>query len=178
MANTIFKTPKGTELELIKLKSKDYMLVSQRLIWFNEEVKNFDIDSEFNLLTEEETICTVTVTIFDDSGKITRKAKATKRETKKDFSDHTEKAQSSALGRALSMLSFGTAQALADFDELHNDKGEVVNRLADAPVEIVKAKPESKVQELAKVTQTEAPKRGFGLKKETPVVTTTADGWE
>jgi len=132
---TIFKTPKGTEIELIKLKSKDYMLVTHRLIWFNEEIKFYDMETEFLVSTPEETICSVTITIYDDNGRKIRKATGTKRETKKDFADHLEKAQSSATGRALGFLSFGTAQALSDFDEMTNEKGVEVNRLADAPVE-------------------------------------------
>lgn len=137
---TMFTTPKGTEIELLKLKGKDYMLVAHRLLWFNEEVTNYDISSEFLLLTDEQTICRVTVTIKDSNGVVVKTATATKRETKRDFSDHTEKAESSALGRALSMLSFGTAQALADFDE-----GE---RLADAPLKAVEVKKEEPKKEV------------------------------
>ena len=51
---------------------------------------------------------------------------STKRETKKDFSDHTEKAETSAVGRALAMLGYGTQFAISDLDE--------GDRIVDSPV--------------------------------------------
>lgn len=166
---TMFTTPKGTEIELLKLKGKDYMLVAHRLLWFNEEVTNYDINSEFLLLTDEQTICRVCVTIKDENGNVVKSATATKRETKRDFSDHTEKAESSALGRALSMLSYGTAQALADFDE--------GDRLADSPL-----KPKEEVAKPAKKKEVvDKPVNSFNknnkVKKE-EVTEEVVDGWE
>jgi hypothetical protein len=120
------RTPKGTELPLTNLKGKDYLMVAYRLQWFNETEKKFLVDTEFLVLTDEQTIAKATVTVLGEDGNALRRATATKRETKKDFSDHTEKAETSAIGRALAMLGYGTQFALADLDE-----GE---RLADSPV--------------------------------------------
>jgi hypothetical protein len=128
------KTEKGTELPLLNLKGKDYLQVAHRIQWMNEVVKNFDIKTEFLLLEDEQTVAKATVTIFDDSTKTVLKvASATKRETKKDFPDHTEKAETAAIGRALALLGFGTQFAISDLDE-----GE---RLADSPVVNPKSTP-------------------------------------
>jgi len=169
---TVFKTPNGTELELIKLKGKDYMLVAQRLIWFTEVTKCYSIDSQFLHIDDDQTVCRTTVTIYNEATKeVVRQVSATKRETKKDFPDHTEKAETGSLGRALAMLSFGTAQALADFDEITNSDGKVVTRLADAPLSGI-----SKVSEVTKSepVEKELPKTGGGggFKKTTKVVDT------
>lgn len=120
------KTPKGSTLPLLKLKGKDYLQVAHRLVWFNEEVSKFVMKTEFPHLTDEQTICRVTVTVMNEQGVPTREVSATKRETKKDFPDHTEKAETGAIGRALALLGFGTQFALADLDE--------GDRLADSPV--------------------------------------------
>lgn len=129
MSKTV-KTPKGTSLPLVNLKGKDYLMVGHRLQWFNETEDKFTIETTFPLLTEEQTVAHAVVTVFDKDGSVIKKASATKRETKKDFSDHTEKAETSAIGRALAMLGYGTQFALADLDE--------GQRLADSPMEDVK----------------------------------------
>lgn len=120
------KTEKGTILPLVKLKGKDYLQVAHRLMWFNERSERFTIETEFLLLTEDETIAKATVSLFDENRNLVKKTTATKRETKKDFPDHTEKAETGSVGRALAMMGFGTQFAIADLDE--------GDRLADAPV--------------------------------------------
>lgn len=121
------KTSKGTELPLINLKGKDYLMVAYRLQWLTEDVPNYVIDTNFLVVNDEQTVCRALVQIFDKDGKLIRSASATKRETKKDFSDHTEKAETAAVGRALSMLGFGTQHALSDLDE--------GTRIVDSPLE-------------------------------------------
>jgi hypothetical protein len=110
-------TKKGTTLPIMKLKGKDYMLVAWRLVWLNEDVSRFTINTEFLQLTEEYTIAKATIYIYDDAGNLVKSASATKRETKKDFADHTEKAETGAIGRCVANLGFGTSQALVDLDE-------------------------------------------------------------
>ena len=126
-----FTTKNGTELPLLNLKGKQYLMVAHRLVWLNEEVKNFTIETDLLQCTEDFTVARAKVTIFDETGlKVVKSSTATKRETKKDFSDHSEKAETGSIGRALALLGFGTAFALADLDE--------GMRLADAPLETVK----------------------------------------
>jgi hypothetical protein len=130
MSKTV-NTPKGTSLPLISLKGKDYLMVAHRFVWFNEVETKFDIDTKFLHLDDEQTVCQAKVVVKDKDGNVIKSASATKRETKKDFSDHTEKAETSAVGRALAMLGYGTQFAIADLDE--------GDRLADSPVANTKA---------------------------------------
>lgn len=123
---SVFKTNKGTELPLMNLKGKPYMQVAHRLVWFTEDVPKYETSTEFLQIDDENTIAKVTVSLFNEAGQVTKRASATKRETKKDFPDHTEKAETGALGRCLALLGYGTQFAIADIDE--------GNRLADSPV--------------------------------------------
>ena len=173
MSDSVF-TKKGTELPLLNLKGKKYLMIAYRIQWMNEEVKNFQIDTEFLSLTEEQTIAKATVVILDENDKVLRRVSATKRETKKDFSDHTEKAETAAIGRALALLGFGTQFALSDLEE--------GNRLADSPLESTKKEAPKAAQKLAaenieaKEEKSEATpdvpkKNSFRKPKTTPVIT-------
>src|ERR1035437_5312714 len=137
MSNTV-RTPKGTELPLLNLKGKDYLQVAHRIQWFNEVADRFRVVTQFIKLDNEQTIAQAHVTIFNKEGVEIKAVTATKRETKKDFSDHTEKAETGAIGRALALAGFGTQFAVSDLDE--------GSRLADAPVtnlkkEVAKVEP-------------------------------------
>jgi hypothetical protein len=145
---SVYTTTKGTELPLMSLKGKPYMQVAHRLVWLTEEVPSYETSTEFLSLSEEMTVAKVTVTIFKDGG-VLKKVSATKRETKKDFPDHTEKAETGALGRALALAGYGTQFAIADLDE--------ENRLADSPVATVN-KEETKKSPPAPVVAKTAPK--------------------
>lgn len=173
MSKTV-QTPNGTVLPLVNLKGKDYLMVGHRLQWFNEVEKHFDISTEFLLVTDEQTICKAHVIVRDAEGKVIRQAQATKRETKKDFPDHTEKAETSAIGRALAILGYGTQFALSDLEE--------GQRLADSPVLDVKNKEEVKAaqQSLAQNStspKTDSGKKGFGVKSKPAESTTSNDDW-
>lgn len=130
-----FKTPSGLELPLINLKGKEYLMVAYRLQWLVQENPSYDIVTNYLSLTDDQTVAHVTVRIFNPEGKLVKSASGTKRETKKDFPDHTEKAETGGLGRALAMLGYGTQFAIQDMDE--------GNRLADSPLSVVA--PEAKV---------------------------------
>ena len=171
-------TPKGTSLPLINLKGKDYLMVAHRLIWFNEvmeELKQrFEIVTEFLSVNDDQTIAKATVTVFSEMGAVIKKASATKRETKKDFPDHTEKAETSAIGRALALLGYGTQFAIADLDE-----GE---RIVDSPVVNVKSpKPETTndvISSIPTTTPVAAPKKTtFRKPGEAKKVAAGAEDW-
>lgn len=120
------QTKKGTELPLMKLKGKDYMMVAHRIVWFNEEAASFDMQSEYLVLTEERAVIKAVVRLYDKDGKLLKQGIGTKSETKKDFPDFIEKAETGAIGRAITMMGFGTAYALADLDE--------GQRIIDSPI--------------------------------------------
>jgi len=156
-------TEKGTKLPLTNLKGKDYLMVAYRIQWFNEVVKSFRINTSFPVLTSEETVAQSTIEVLDESGKVIRTAMGTKRETKKDFSDHTEKAETGAIGRAITMLGYGTQFALADLDE--------GDRIIDSPVVDMKQSSSVKDNVVQMETKTETKKSTF---RKPNVVTTTA----
>lgn len=124
------KTPKGTILPLINLKGKDYMMTAYRLQWFVEENTRYTINTEFVSINPDETVARVTINLYDTQGILVKTVQGTKRESKKDFNDHTEKAETGALGRALISLGYGTQYALSDLDE--------GTRIVDSPVTDVK----------------------------------------
>jgi hypothetical protein len=138
------KTSKGTVFPLINLKGKKYLMVAYRLQWLNEESDNFSIETEFPLLTSDETIAKATITIFDKDGRVVKKASGTKRESKADFFDHTEKAETGACGRALASLGFGTQYALSDLDE--------GDRIVDSPLVDANAKTQTNVTTVSNTT--------------------------
>jgi hypothetical protein len=120
------KTKAGTQLQVMNLKGKDYMMVHQRLVWFREEHPNWSIETEFVTLSDK--AATAKATIKDETGKVI--ATAHKQENTAGFGDFMEKAETGAVGRALLLCGYGTAFAAADLDE-----GE---RIVDTPVETKK----------------------------------------
>lgn len=120
-------TVKGTKLPLRDLRGKPYLEVAQRLVWFAEENPKYVIESTFPTMNNDETIALTKVVILDDKNQIIKQATGIKRETREDFSDHTEKAQTSSLGRALAMLGYGTQFTADELDE--------GDRIVDSPVE-------------------------------------------
>lgn len=122
-----FKTKAGTELPLMSLKGKPYLQVAHRIVWLNEEAVRFNIRTNFLVINENETVCQAEVMVCSEIGECLRVVTATKRETKKDFADHTEKAETGAIGRALALLGFGTQFTTQDLDE--------GTRIVDSPVE-------------------------------------------
>lgn len=120
-------TSKGTALPMIKLKGKDYLLIAHRLLWLNDDFENFTIDTQVLQLTEEYAVVRSDVRLLDKNGTVIRSATATKRETKSDFADFLEKAETGSVGRALAMIGIGTQFAQQDMEE--------GMRLADAPLD-------------------------------------------
>jgi hypothetical protein len=144
---TSFKTSKGTELPLLNLKGKEYLMVAHRLVWLEEEVESYNINTEMVQLTDTHAVVKTTLTTFDKDGRVARSVTATKKETKADFPDFIEKAETGSLGRALAMAGFGTQFSTQDLDE--------GNRLADAPLEAPKQHKNTSV--LAPVSTTLTP---------------------
>lgn len=149
------KTSKGTLLPLVNLKGKNYLQVAYRLQWLTEDVDSYSIETNYLYLDENRSTAHAKVTIFDKSGKVARSASATKSETKADFSDHAEKAETGAIGRALAMLGFGTQHAIADLEE-----GE---RIVDSPLAATKTVRTTSAPVAASSTTASAPVASKGM---------------
>lgn len=126
-----FKTAKGTELQIMSLKGKDYMMVQQRYIWFVEENPRYDFTTDFLKLDDEQAIARCTISVLEDTPagvRVVRKVTEYKKETLDGFPDFVEKAVTGATGRALVALGYGTQFASADLDE--------GARIVDSPVAV------------------------------------------
>lgn len=129
-----FTTKSGLTLPLTNLKGKEYLLAASRIQWFVHENQNFSIDTEFLELTNERAVAKVTVTVYKEDGSIKNRVSGIKTEDRKDFADYAEKGTTGALSRALSYLGYGTQFTGDELNELVNENGKEVNRLADAPL--------------------------------------------
>ena len=107
---------------MIKLEGKDYLQVMWRLCWFREEKPGWCIDTQ--LVSHEGDNAVFCAKILDEEGVM--KSSGYGSESKRDFADYLEKAETKAVGRALAMLGYGT-QFAPDLDE-----GE---RIVDSPVQ-------------------------------------------
>ena len=125
-----FKTPKGTELQILQLKGKDYLQVAQRLVWFREDHPDWTICTEAVALDDKHAI--FKAWIQDTSGRTI--ATGHKREDQAHFGDCMEKAETGAIGRALAYCGYGTQFCADELDE--------AERIVDAPIE-AKASPKA-----------------------------------
>jgi len=129
-----FTTKSGLTLPLLNLKGKEYLLIADRIRWFVTENERFEIDTSFITLTDDKAVAKTTVTVFNADGSTKTKVNGIKSEEKKDFADFAEKATTGSLGRAVTYLGYGTQFSADELNELVNESGKEVNRLADAPV--------------------------------------------
>lgn len=126
-----FTTPKGSQLQIIQLKGKDYLQVAQRLIWFREDHPDWTISTEAVALDDKHAI--FRATIQDAAGRTI--ATAHKREDQAHFGDCIEKAETGSIGRALAYCGYGTQFCADELDE--------GSRIVDAPVD---SKPQKTVR--------------------------------
>ena len=115
-------TKKGTELPILDMKGKPYLQVAYRLVWFREEHPDWRIETQLLKFDDEVAICRAE--IKNEKGDTI--GTGTKREDRKHFSDHIEKAETGSIGRALAMCGYGT-QFEPDLDEGH--------RIVDSPMD-------------------------------------------
>lgn len=109
------------EAHMIKLKGKDYLQVMWRIVWFREQHPEWAIDTE--MVSHENEAAVFRAKILDESGALRSSGYGS--ESKRDFGDYLEKAETKAVGRALAMLGFGT-QFAPELDE--------GDRIVDSPV--------------------------------------------
>ena len=112
---------------MMPLKGKDYLQVAWRLVWFRDPENgcgpSWGLETE--ILEHGEDWAVFKATITDPNGKVISTGHGS--ESKRDFGDYLEKAETKAVGRALAMLGFGTQFAADELDE-----GE---RIVDSPID-------------------------------------------
>ena len=127
---------------LMNLSGKQYLQVKDRLRWLHAEHPHYHISTDIHQLTPEFCCVTASITILGDRldvqtpyGGIVREtlrqASGIGSETKADFRDYVEKAETKAIGRALAALGYGT-QFCDDFAT--GERADGTPSLADAPV--------------------------------------------
>lgn len=111
---------------MMQLKGKDYLQVAWRLVWLRDEENGkplYGISTE--MLEHGEDWAVFKATITNEEGRILSTGHGS--ESKRDFGDYLEKAETKAVGRALAMLGYGTQFAADELDE-----GE---RIVDSPID-------------------------------------------
>lgn len=108
---------------MMQLKGRDYLQVAWRLVWFREDHPDWSIDATALAMDDDHAV--FKAVICDADG--VQKCSGHGSESKRDFGDYLEKAETKAVGRALAMLGYGTQFAADELDE-----GE---RIVDTPID-------------------------------------------
>lgn len=108
----------------IKIKGKNYVLVSDRVIYFNEEYPNGSIETSYELI-ENMFIAKTTVTpdVKEPSRRFTGHSQAIIGDGMVNKTAALENAETSATGRALAMMGIGVIESIASVDEINKAVG-------------------------------------------------------
>jgi len=102
----------------IDIKGKKYVLVSDRVLYFNENHKDGSIETEL-LSTPEHERVVVKATVSIGERKFTGHSQAVVGEGMVNKTAALENAETSAVGRALAMMGIGVIESIASADEMH-----------------------------------------------------------
>ena len=124
---------KDLKEKAIDIKGKQYILVADRVVYFNDQYPNGCIQNKI-LKWENDTI-TIKTTVIPDTDKPERKFIGHAQEViGVGFINKTsalENAETSAVGRALAMMGIGVISSIASVDEINK----AVNRSKAEPVD-------------------------------------------
>ena len=150
---------------MMNLKGKDYLQVAWRLVWLRDEHPDYGINTDALTIDEEHAIFKAVIT--DANG--IQLSTGHGSESKRDFGDFIEKAETKAVGRALAMLGYGTQFAADELDE-----GE---RIVDSPIN---RKPKTAPAKTAPAPETQIPMQSPATvdADEKPTPEQLADLWE
>lgn len=115
------KTSKSLKSKAIKIKGKDYVLVSDRIIYFNEQYPNGSIKTKvISDLKSKMVIVKAWVYPDRDNSKrvFTGYSQAIWGDGMVNKTSALENAETSAVGRALAMLGIGVIDSVASVDEM------------------------------------------------------------
>lgn len=118
-------------LPTVDIKGKDYVLVKDRLLYFNEEHPNGSIVTELVSATDAQQIiirATITPDIENPDRKFTGYSQAVVGDGYINKTSALENAETSAVGRALAFMGIGVLESVASADELR--KAQITERLA------------------------------------------------
>lgn len=117
---------KSLKDKAIKIKDKDYILVADRVIYFNDTYQNGSITTEL-ISDPESDLVIVKATVVPDVEVTARKFTGYSQAIKGDgFINKTaalENCETSAIGRALGSMGIGVLDAIASVDEINKAQG-------------------------------------------------------
>ena len=142
---------------MMKLKGKDYLQVAWRLVWFRDAHPDWMLST--TILEQDAEHAIMKCTISDETGVLRSTGHGS--ESKRDFGDYLEKAETKAVGRALAMLGYGTQFAADELDE-----GE---RIVDSPLDLTPSNAPPADNPIGAPTFASKPQRELIKSKLTPV---------
>jgi hypothetical protein len=135
-------TDKSLKEKAIKFQGKDYVLVADRIKYFNETYPKGSIRTEIR--KDEGNTIQIQAVVIPDIGETNRVFIGHAEEIRGvGFVNKTsavENAETSAIGRALAMMGIGVIDSVASMDELNIAKGKEV-KLAQINTEVKVDKP-------------------------------------
>lgn len=143
--------------DLTRVSGADYLEVKNRIKWLRDRDPNAVMRCELVREDKDAALFKATVTLSTGGH-----AEAHGSETKSDFRDFLEKAETKALGRALAMLGFGTQFVES---ELNGKQG---SRVVDAPVRRARERQQSDPPAQRQSAQNRAERAPNGSRDEEP----------
>jgi hypothetical protein len=162
---------KDLKNKAIKIKGKDYVLVSDRIIYFNEEYPNGAITTCLVTNPEDEMVVIKAIVTPDCSKperKFTGYSQAKWGDGYINKTSALENSETSAVGRALAMMGIGVIDSIASVDEIKKTTlyNTVPNqKLALTPKELEKINSSKNEDELRKVCSDLKNSKGFQFQR-------------
>jgi len=126
------RMPDSIRHMMMKLKNKDYLPVSARVLWFRLDHPTWGIETEALSITEDTATFRTSIVGRTEEGEAFVISQATKREDVRGFPDFVEKAETGSVGRALALAGYGTLTAEDDASFLETDSSPAA-KVVDTP---------------------------------------------
>ena len=146
----------------IKIKGKDYILVSDRILAFNEMYEKADIKTDYEYVSELEMFI-VKATITTDKGTFTGLSQAVIGAGYINKTSALENAETSAVGRALGMMGIGVLDSVASIDEINKASNNEIKPVNYIGLLKTKLKGAKTLEEALKILEI---KTGVGIPKD------------
>lgn len=114
-------TNKDLQTKAISIKGKSYILVADRVLFFNENYKNGSIESKLVSPVDSQTIivkAVVTPDVTNPSRRFVAYSQAVIGQGMVNTTSALENAETSAIGRALGFMGIGVIESIASADEM------------------------------------------------------------
>lgn len=115
-------TDKTLADKAIDIKGKSYVLVSDRVLYFNEQYPKGSITTELVSAPESKYIVVKATVSPDNDRKFTGYSQATIGDGYINKTSALENAETSAVGRALAFMGIGVIESIASVDEMNKAK--------------------------------------------------------